>query len=214
MEVIPNSYLCQVKKIILSTAYFPPIEYFAAIAKADEIIIETQETYPKQTYRNRCRISTANGILDLSIPVKKVNGNHTITKDILSSEKENWRIKHWRAIESAYNASAFFLYYKDEIKELTLNPETNLIEYNSNMLSSILNILGINTNIRYSESYIKQYEDLNDLRNTISPKVKSVRELPEYFQVFNHKFPFQSNLSILDLLFNEGPATLSYLESI
>jgi len=203
-----------VKKLILSTAYFPPIEYFAAIAKVDEIVIETQETYPKQTYRNRCRIATANGNLDLSIPVKKVNGNHTITKDILSSDKENWRIKHWRAIESAYNASAFFLYYKDEVKDLILNPETNLIDYNSKILNSILTIIGIETNIKYSEDYIKVYKDHLDLRNAISPKVKEEKAVPEYFQVFNHKYPFQSNLSILDLLFNEGPATLSYLESI
>ena len=95
-------------KILLSTAYLPPIEYFATILACDGFELENHEHYIKQSYRNRCKIMTSNGILDLSIPVNKVNGNHTLIKDIRISYLSNWQSNHWRAIESAYNKSPFF----------------------------------------------------------------------------------------------------------
>ena len=100
---------------ILSTAYLPPIEYFAMILQSGAWKIENHEHYIKQSYRNRCNIITANGLLNLSIPVNKTDGNHTFIHDIRISYLSNWQSNHWRAIESAYNKSPFFLYYRDDL---------------------------------------------------------------------------------------------------
>ena len=98
---------------LFSTAYFPPISYVAAMLNKQVVVVEQYETFPKQTYRNRAVVATANGLLPLSVPVVRTNGNHTYTKDMDICYNENWAAKHWRAIESAYNSSPYFLYYKD-----------------------------------------------------------------------------------------------------
>ena len=94
---------------LFSTAYFPPVSYVAALLQSNSIVVEQYETFPKQTYRNRTVIATANGLLSLTVPVVRTNGNHTYTKDMAICYNENWPLKHWRAIESAYNASPYFL---------------------------------------------------------------------------------------------------------
>lgn len=202
-------------KVILSTAYFPPIAYFAYLLNADEILVEVHETYPKQTFRNRCQIYESNGKLDLSLPVNKIHGNHTKTKEILISDQSNWGINHWRTIESAYNSSAFFLYYQDEIKPLFFENNTSLIKHNKLILNTLLDILEIKKEVNQTLDYHKVYMDFTDLRTVLSPK-KAVNELDfaKYFQVFNDKHGFIENLSILDLLFNEGPASKQYLEDL
>jgi hypothetical protein len=101
--------------ILLATAYLPPVQYFMAIVNADDVYIEKHETYHKQTFRNRCEIYTANGKLPLTIPVIKVNGNHTRIDEITISDQYKWQILHWRAIKIAYSNSPFFLYYKDDL---------------------------------------------------------------------------------------------------
>lgn len=202
-------------KVILSTAYFPPIAYFAYLLNADEILVEVHETYPKQTFRNRCQIYESNGKLDLSLPVNKIHGNHTKTKEILISDQSNWGINHWRAIESAYNSSAFFLYYQDEIKPLFLDNNIKLIEHNQLILSILLDLLEIKKEFQQTQDYHKNYADALDLRMILSPKKpKTDFNFAEYFQVFNDKHGFIENLSILDLLFNEGPASKQYLEDL
>ncbi len=202
-------------QIILSTAYFPPITYFAYLLKSQQAYIEIHETYPKQTFRNRCQIYESNGKLDLSLPVNKPNGNHTKTNEILISDQSNWGINHWRAIESAYNSSPFFLYYQDELKPIFLSNNTNLTEHNKLILNTLLEVIEINIKPKETSEYKKLYEDATDLRSALSPK-KPIESLnfPEYFQVFNERHGFIQNLSILDLLFNEGPASKQYLEEI
>ena len=101
---------------LFSTAYFPPISYVAAMLDKQVVVVEQYETFPKQTYRNRAVVATANGLLSLTVPVVRINGNHTYTKDMAICYNENWAVKHWRAIESAYNSSPYFLYYKDEVE--------------------------------------------------------------------------------------------------
>lgn len=202
-------------QIILSTAYFPPIAYFAYLLKAKDIAIEIHETYPKQTFRNRCQIYESNGKLDLSLPVNKVNGNHTKTNEVLISDQSNWGINHWRAIESSYNSSAFFLYYQDDLKPLFHSKSLKLIDHNKLILNTLLGILEINAFPKETSEYRKNYEDAEDLRLALNPK-KPIEELnfPDYFQVFNERHGFIQNLSILDLIFNEGPASKQYLEEI
>ncbi len=201
-------------QILLSTAYFPPIEYFYFISHSDKILIEGHETYAKQTYRNRCNIYAPNGLQSLTIPIIKVNGNHTKTKDIEISEHTNWRLQHWKSLRTAYNASAFFMYYKDELWKEMQFELNNLLEYNLHLLTFLMNEIGIKTSIILTNSY-KNLESSKDLRTVINPKYKTpIVKTTEYYQVYKQKHGFISNLSILDLLFNEGPNTLNYIQSL
>ncbi len=202
-------------QILLPTSYLASIEYFVHILRADKIWIEIFETYPKQTCRNRCRIYTANGPLDLSIPVSKVNGNHTFTKDIAINNTEAWQKKHWRAIESAYNASPFFLYYKDEMEEYYNKGYDSLLEFNQQLLEKTLQIIGIDKKLYFTNDFEKSLDNISDLRTQFNPQKESPPMLiPRYFQVFENKFGFIPNLSIIDLLFSEGPNTLNFLDQI
>lgn len=200
--------------ILLPTAYLPPIEYFYYLVNADETLIEIEESYPKQTYRNRAKIFTANGILSLSIPVTKIHGNNTKTKNIQISNINRWQINHWKAIESAYNASPYFLYYKDELESFYTKTFDSLLDFNTKLIKQILDFIVCSREIKFTESYNKELAGIIDLRNTFNPKEESLFQCPKYFQVFEEKHGFQTNLSIIDLLFSEGPNTLNILKSI
>ncbi|MCP4550689.1 MAG: WbqC family protein [Bacteroidetes bacterium] len=201
--------------VLLSTAYFPPIEYFYILIKSSEVSIEIHDTYKKQTYRNRCNIYSPNGKQTLSIPVTKIEGNRTKTKDIIISKYSNWKINHWRSLETAYNSSAFFLYYKDDIKDLIMQNVDELVEFNYTILQYLTTVLGIKSDIKLSESYLKPTNVLIDLREQFNSKLNTNHlSHQKYFQVFNNKYGFIPNLSILDLIFNEGPNSHNYLSSL
>lgn len=200
---------------LFSTAYFPPLSYMAAVANSHSIWIEAYETYPKQTWRNRCTISTANGLQNLSVPVVKINGNRTLSQEIRISYSENWQQLHWRALEAAYNKSPYFEYYKDRLEVILKAEHIRLIDLNMSILEKILSILKINTPVQTTTSFNKSESKLIDLREAFSPKHQSeLTHFQQYYQVFNDRLGFQPNLSILDLLFCEGPATLSYLKNL
>ena len=201
-------------ELIVSTAYLPPIAFFVSIVETKRITVEQHENYLKQTYRNRCHILSANGILPLSIPVIKTDGNHTKLINIQISNINNWQLNHWRAIESAYNKSPFFLYYRDELEAFYLRKFNNLLEFNSELLSFLLRKIGLKIEIIFSDDFLSIQNEENDLRFKFSPKKEEVIQFPHYYQVFEEKFGFIPNLSIIDLLFNEGPETLNYLESV
>ena len=201
---------------LLSTAYFPPIEFFVQLMRHDKILIERCENFQKQSYRNRCHILSPNGKLALSVPVSKGNNLKMHTCDMQIVNKQNWRLDHWRAIETAYNNSAFFLYYKDAIFELFKNEYSNLFEFNDVIIRLLASILEIDSSrIAYTENFKKEYSDnVNDYRDRIHPKKQNILDPPpslKYFQVFEGKFNFIYNLSIIDLLFNEGPQSYAYL---
>lgn len=200
------------KSILISTAYLPPIEYFQYLLNSEKQIIEKHETYKKQTYRNRCYILGSNGKLALSIPVKKPHGNNTKTQDIQISYDENWQQIHWRSIESSYNSSPFFLFYKDEVKQFYQKKHKYLIDYNDEFMKLIFELLDVEIHPEYTKKFIKKPKDILDLRNSISPKLKpQTEEFKEYLQVFSTKLKFIPNLSIIDLIFNTGPEANSYL---
>ena len=201
---------------LFPTAYMPPTVYFALLLPCDTVVIEAQETFPKQTWRNRTAILSAQGVLNLSIPVIKPHGNKTITADIRIDATQKWQNNHWRAIESAYNKSPYFLYYKDAIKALIYSDEKSLLAYNCAFLRFFLACFKMEKEIVFTEEYRFVPED-EDLRLRLTPKkpfLRSSEQFPAYYQVFSDRFPFVPNLSVLDLLVNEGPDGAGYLREV
>ena len=201
---------------LFSTAYFPPISYVAAMLDKPVVLVEQYETFPKQTYRNRAVVATANGLLPLSVPVIRTNGNHTYTKDMDICYNENWAAKHWRAIESAYNSSPYFLYYKDDVEAILNKKHRTLLELNMDILAFVFKKLKVTKEIILSTDFVTAGAgaDIEDYRNRFSPKNKEIIQLPPYDQVFEDRYGFQQDLSILDLLFNMGPDSLGYLKEV
>lgn len=197
--------------VILPLSYLPSIDHYCYIVQQKEVLFEIMETYPKQTCRNRTNILTANGVLRLSIPVIKPNGNKTKTSEVLIDLKSNWNKIHWRAIASAYNKSPFFLYYRDEFEKLFNQPDDLLIDFNLKLIRLINKYLKINTELFLTKQYINEHTDRADERNCSKDIQKTSFILPPYTQVFSDRSPFIGNLSIIDLLFNEGPHTHRYL---
>ncbi|MGA3013521.1 MAG: WbqC family protein [Bacteroidales bacterium] len=200
--------------VLLTTAYLPPISYIAGCLCSNQIIIERFETYPKQTFRNRCNIYGPNGLQKLSIPVVKVNGNHTQTKDIRISQNIPWKRIHWRSIETAYNNSPFFLYYKDLFIKTFEKQFDFLIDHNTHLLITILEILKIEYGIGFSDHFIKNPEGIIDLQGFSSKKNHHTSNaFPHYTQVFSPIHGFLADLSIIDLIFNLGPEAEDFLVS-
>jgi hypothetical protein len=196
----------------VSTAYLPNVQYFSKLLYG-ETIVEQHENYLKQTYRNRCEILTANGIMALTIPVKH-SGTKIKIRDIQIDYTENWQRLHWRTIDTAYRSSPFFVYYADDFMPFYSNEEKFLFDLNCKMLDKLLELIGLKTKIHLSDSYRHDYD--MDYRNSITPKNKP--DDPEfapasYYQVFGEKFGFQPNLSIFDLLCNEGNNSYSIIKN-
>ena len=200
--------------VILSLAYLPPIEYIAQFFLFKNSIIEKDETYPKQTFRNRCYIYGPNGIQMLNIPVIKMFGNHTQTKDVRISNATNWQLNHIRSIDTAYNNSPYYIYYKDKLEPFYSKKYNFLLDYNLEYLSVLLDILKCENNISQSNDFIKIYPESLDLRKKIHPAKERILQTPRYSQVFEERYGFIPNLSILDLLFNKGPEAKDYLKNI
>jgi hypothetical protein len=206
------------KSIILTTAYLPPIQYFAKLIGYSNITIEAFDTYAKQSYRNRCIILSCNGPLSLTIPVIKSNGNHTLVKDVKIDYSTNWQKNHLKAIESAYKTSAFFDFVADTLFPFYKSREQFLLDYNTKIVIELLKFLGVDQTLQSSTFYLKEYPvNCNDYRNIIHPKPQYQAddkqfEPVNYFQIFSDRFDFLPNLSILDLLCNEGLNSLNVLE--
>lgn len=199
-------------KALFPTAYFPPLSYFVRMMQVDGISVEIHETYPKQTIRNRCNILSSNGILKLSVPVRKSDGNNTKTNSILIFQEEVWQKKHLRAIESAYKSSPFFDYYIHHFMPVFDNKFENLVDLNDTIFKIICKILKINLPYSFTEQFEKQPENLKDFRLTFdSENFRKNIPFENYIQVFSDRFPFEADLSILDLIFNLGPEAADYL---
>ena len=194
---------------LLSTAYLAPISYYAILLQDPNCRIELNEHFIKQSIRNRCDIYGANGKLRLSIPKQRKGSSKTIIENLKISYRNNWQKQHWNAIESAYNSSPFFEYYKDELKPFFEEKEEYLVNFNSKLQNAILSMLQQENMIKNTTEYLHK-GDFFDLRN-YTWKLKNQEK---YDQVFMEKQGFIPNLSILDLLFNLGPESIDYLHNI
>ncbi len=194
------------KTIVLNSAYFAPISYFSAIAEAETICIEQYENFGKQSYRNRCEIMTANGVIPLTVPVAKANSK-TLIKDLKIVYATPWQKLHFRSIESAYKNSPYYDYYIDDLMPFFEKKETYLLDLNQAILETLLQLLKIDRPVHLTEDYIPQdHPDYTDLRDAFHPKANRRRAVPippvrPYRQTFSDRYPFTPDLSILDLLF-------------
>ena len=223
---------------LLSTTYFGPVQWYQKLNRFDTIYIERCESFVKQTYRNRCVIATTNGLQTLSIPVEhtqeKGEDSSRLITDIRISNHGNWRHLHWNALMSAYGDSPFFDYYVDDLKPFFEDRWENLFDFNMAITHKMCELLDIHPNIQFTENYIpsrkeeggrrketcfdspifnSQFSILN-FRDVIRPKnpIPDETFTPQtYYQVYQNKWGFQPNLSILDLLFNMGNESILYL---
>ena len=201
--------------ILLPTAYFPPVSWFTYLISSQAVFIEMEETFPKQTYRNRCEINTSSGKANLIVPVTRPHGNHTLTRNIEISYRESWQEQHWKTLQSAYSSSPFFSFYADIIQPLFESREILLVVHNHNILKTICGLISRDPSVEFTKDYIKEQQGLLDLRKKFSPRSTTpFTDFPRYPQVFEHKYGFIPNLSILDLLFNLGPDAGRYLERL
>jgi len=194
--------------------YFGTIAQYAVMAQSESIVFENEDNYQKQTYRNRTNIYGANGTLLLSIPIKHNKGEaHQLYKEVRIENNFEWQILHRRSIETAYRTSPFFEYYEDEFVHLFEKKREFLLDFNYECMQVVYDCLQLETPFSKTDEYIKNPENINDLRILINAKKQKNNTFDSYIQVFAEKYGFLPNLSILDLLFNEGTNALTYLEN-
>ena len=200
--------------VLLHPAYFPSIAQMAVVAQADTIVFEAEDNYQKQTYRNRAYISTTQGILLLNVPIVHSKDNRQKYIEVQSDSTYPWQSQHWKSLQTAYRKSPYFEYYEDEIAHLFNKPVTSLFKHNVNIHTELCELLEIDTSHTFTKEYDKEPIGIIDARNSIKAKGDLRIVFPEYIQVFSDRNAFTPNLSILDLLFTEGPNAISYLEKL
>lgn len=230
---------------LFSTAYMPPVSYFAAMAEEMEglsnrrdgdssleltpsvVYVEACENYQKQSYRNRCRFHAADGVQSLSYPIVHEGGTHKLPiSEIRIDWSTPWLQQHERAIVSAYRTSAYFEYYQDELFAILESRPERLLDLNMELLRFFVEKAGLAVDLRLTSGFSRDGNQImpdgsivqcEDLREAIHPKrpntiLKDLKLEKPYFQVFSRKHGFRSDLSIMDLLFNEGPDSICYLK--
>ncbi|PIY11988.1 MAG: hypothetical protein COZ18_03095 [Flexibacter sp. CG_4_10_14_3_um_filter_32_15] len=219
--------MLQMTKILIELHYLPCLDYWKTILEAHnlgkKVILEANENYTKQSYRNRTYILGANGKLALTVPVQKGSQRINI-KEVKIDYSTDWNRQHWQSIKSAYGKSPFFIHYADFLEPIYENPPVLLWEFNYKLLTICQKLLRISIPIKNTENFEKEVDSqILDKRNTISPKKTAIFAHQEYYQIFGNKFEnrfnldtenkfiFENNLSILDLLFNEGTNALTII---
>jgi len=202
--------------ILVHLPYFGSIVQLREMLRTDTIFIENEDNYQKQTYRNRLNIYGANGKLTLNIPIKHLHTpgfkQHQKYKDVKLEKDLKWQKQHWKSLESAYKTSPFFEYYEDDLAPLFHKDFDYLMDFNYKCLEALEECLQLNIKYQKTAEFMITPKGMIDKRALINAKKDII--IPEYTQVFQEKHGFISNLSILDLLFNEGPNTANYLESL
>ncbi|TAI49306.1 WbqC family protein [Flagellimonas allohymeniacidonis] len=201
-------------KLLLHPTYFPSIITFAAIAQ-NEVVWEVCDNFQKQTYRNRCYICTDQGRHMLNIPIKHVGTDQgrQLYNDVIVDNTSHWKKIHWRTLETAYRTSPYFEFYEDELRPLFESSDEKLLDFNLKTIQTIGDCLNLKISNTRSESYEITPKDLVDRRQLVNAKGATTFHQEKYNQVFEERHGFIGDLSILDLLFNEGPNSLQYIKN-
>jgi hypothetical protein len=196
--------------IIIHPSYFPSISHFVAIAKADIVTFEMEDNFQKQTNRNRMYIYSPNGIQLLNVPVKHSKEKHQRIKDVRIENDFDWQKQHYKSLEAAYRTSPFFEYFEDDLRPVFEKKHTFLMDLNMETMSIVSKFLGLEFDYDETTEYFHEVKDKTDFRKLINGK-KDTAVFESYTQVFGDKHGYLNNLSVLDLLFNEGRYALDYL---
>ena len=213
---------------LLQTTYFGPIQWYQKLYRYDRCVIEQHDSYQKQTYRNRCVIATANGLQALTVPVElrgkteEGRDERIEVRDVRISDHNQWRRVHWNALQSAFSESPFFEYYADDIRPFFEKKYEFLIDFNEAIRQKICELIDIHPQVVYSSAFSAKQsvfaedncqlsKDFRDVIHAKHPKEDPDFQPRSYWQVFQHRYGFQPNLSILDLLFCMGPESVFYL---
>lgn len=197
--------------LILPT-YFPSISHFAVITQSDSITFEMEDNFQKQTNRNRTYIYSPNGIQLLNIPVKHSKATHQKTKDVLIENEFDWQKQHFKSLEAAYRSSPFFEYFEDDIAHIFEKKHHFLMDLNFEVLDIVTKCLRMKLEFGKTTEYFHEVNDFTDFRYLANGK-KDANSFEKYTQVFDDKHGFINNLSVLDLLFNEGKFAMDYLKT-
>lgn len=218
----PGESVCKTKKksrlipllmnTILHPAYFPPVAHFVALVNT-RVVFETADNYQKQTYRNRMYVYGPNGRQLLTVPVKHTGKNgRQRYKDVKIEYAFNWRKQHWKTLETLYRSSPFFEFYEDDIRPVFSKAHPFLTDLTLETIATVCNCLQMDFSPETTKAYQETIPGATDLRTLTDAKTGFDPSFEEYSQVFGERYGFMSNLSILDLLFNLGPAAVAYLE--
>jgi len=200
---------------LLHPAYFGNIIFYATYVQAEGVVFEVCDNFQKQSYRTRTKIATATGVLQLNIPIihSRNKEGHQRTTDVRIENKFHWQRDHWRSLKVAYQTSPFFEYYEDQLYPLYHKTFEKLMDFNLSAHKLVLDCLQVDALYSFTDSYEKN-PSIRDLRILANAKKEPIPNLKIYHQLFQDKHGFLSNLSIMDLLFNEGPNALIYLENV
>ncbi|MFY8214942.1 MAG: WbqC family protein [Flavobacterium sp.] len=191
--------------------YFPSVSHFVALAQADGILFEVEDHFQKQTNRNRTYIYSPNGLQLLNIPVKHSKERHQVAKDVKIEWAFDWQKQHYKSLEAAYRTSPFFEYYEDKLMPIFQHKPTFLLDLNFTAMEIVFSCLGLPYVFEKTTEYFHERQDVHDFRYLANGK-KDHSQFEVYPQVFAEKHGFIPNLSVLDLLFNEGRFALDYLK--
>lgn len=200
---------------LLHPAYIPNIETFAVL-RQHKVCFEVYDNFQKQTYRNRAYICTDRGRLMLNIPIQHVGKNQgrQLYKDVRVENEYKWQRQHWRALQTAYRTSPYFEFYEDEIAPLYTQNYTHLLDYNLKSIEILCACLQLPMPDLKTSKFEQEPRSQQDLRFLVDAKRKTALEQPRYPQVFGERHGFIEQVSVLDLIFNEGPNAAAYLANL
>lgn len=202
---------------ILPLTYLGNVRYFTKLCFS-ECVIDIHEHYVKQSYRTRCDILAANGVVPLVVPVVKgSNWDKATVKDTRIDYSKRWQHQHWQSVVSAYRNSPYFDFYADRFEPFYTQRFEFLLDFNAGLTEVALGLLGYGKKPVFSQEYISPTYDIDDFRDALSPKPRLSRPDPAfapepYWQVFSDRMPFVPDLSVIDLLFCAGPSAMEVLE--
>lgn len=201
--------------VVFELQYFPPVSFVSALFKHTYVCLDIYEYYRKMSFRNRCMIAGAGGIISLSIPLEDGRNQRLPVNEVLISATENWQLKHLRSIDSSYRKAPFYDHYRDQLNEIYAQPYRRLADWNLYCLDWLEGLLKWPAVMSFSESRIVHgTAGIADLRDQVLPRNFRSWNRLAYRQVFEERTGFIPNLSILDLLFNVGPAAAGMLKSL